>query len=111
MRDAATQEALRSIASDTVTTSYADLGGVFTGNILSISVINGSDKAMVISLDDGTTDHFYLPPQSSEQISFGDFDHAIPAGSQPQVKLLAAGAATAGTLVAIHATVSKSLGI
>lgn len=107
-RNQAEFEAIRRIASETVTTGFANLGAVFGQNVVEITVRNDSDKTMVFSLDGGTTEHLELSAGSKETIDLGDKGLALPGGLQPQVKLLVAGAATAGTNVTISALVAKS---
>lgn len=110
-RNLANQEAMRQLAGSAVTTSYANLGAVLAGNALVIVFTNGADKDMVVSLDGGTTDHIYLPAGSVKALDLGDKDLGITAGAQIQVKLLAAGAATAGPLVTAEVTTWKNLTI
>ena len=106
-RDPAKVEPLRSLAADTITTSYVDLGGLTTNNVLEILLTNGSDKLMMISLNDGTDDHAQLPPQSVVNLSPGSYAHALEGGRQIQVKLNVAGAAVANTLVSALIIISK----
>ena len=110
-RDAAKIEALKSIVSASVTATYADLGVALAANAAEILFVNGSDKLMIVSADDGTTDHFQLPPTSQVRWTAGSSDLSLDAGSQLQVKLFTAGAATAGALVSATVTTSKPLTI
>jgi hypothetical protein len=107
-RDPGKLEEIRRLDAASVLTSYLDLGPVFSGNVVSLIVRNPSDKAIVISLDDGTTDHLELPPTSSEKIDLGPSGIELDGGTQPQVKLLVAGAATTGVNVSISAVVAKT---
>lgn len=97
-RDAAQFDAMRSIASNAVTATYANLGSALTKNALILGLHNGSDKLMIISLDGGTSDHIQLPAGTHKIVDLGGAGVAA-ASIQIAVKLNVAGAATAGALV------------
>ena len=98
-RDAAKFDAMRSLASDAVTATYADLGAVLDENALIVTLHNGSDKLMIVSVDDGVTDFMQLPPATFKPLDLGAANIGAKGGIQIQVKLNVAGAATAGALV------------
>ncbi len=110
-RDAASVEALRSLAADIITTDYLNLGGLTLSNVLEIMLTNGSDKLMIVSLNGGTTDHAQLPPQSDLPLRPGAYDHALEGGIQIAVKLHVAGAAAVNTLVTAVVIITKPLTI
>lgn len=110
-RDAARVEALRSLAADTITTNYLNLGDLTLSNVLEIMLTNGSNKLMIISLNGGTNDHAQLPPQSDLPLRPGSYDHALEGGIQLAVKLHVAGAAAANTLVTAVVVTTKPLTI
>lgn len=108
-RDAARVEPLRSLAADTITTNYTNLGSLTLSNVLEIIFTNGSDKLMIVSFNGGTTDHAQLPPQSDLPLRPGSYDHALEGGIQLAVKLNTAGTAAANTLVTAVVITTKPL--
>lgn len=107
-RDPAEFEAIRRVASETIDEStWTDLGGVLSHNVVEFIVRNDSDKTMKISFDGGTTEHLELSAGSKENFTPGSSNLAMEGGIQISAQLLVAGAATAGTNVTVSSLINK----
>ena len=98
-------ETLRSMASDSVTVDYEALGAALTETPHIAMFVNGSDKAVLISFD-GTNPHIHLVAGASATLDYGN-SGALQQSTQIYVKLVAAGAASAGALVTAMLVVPK----
>ena len=78
-----------SVAHGSITGSYANLGSPTDNPLFMVRFVNGCNTAMWVSID-GTNNHFYVLPTSSESDSLQDkaVDKvlALPKGTQFRIK-------------------------
>lgn len=88
-------EAIREIAAGSLTTSYQNLGGVFTRDAFRIWIVNNTNGDIYVSLD-GTTNNMKLPALSGRSYDNKTNDMYIKSGTQFQVKWDSAPGAPSG---------------
>lgn len=79
-------ETLRRVTGTALTGNYQDLGAVLTGNAEIVILATDCDKPILVSFDDGTTDHFRLPGTSSVVLDLRTNNLQLAGGLQVQVK-------------------------
>jgi hypothetical protein len=90
-------EAVREIAAASLTTSFQNLGGVFTRDSFRIWISNNTNGDIYLSTD-GATNNIKIPALTGRAYDNKTNDMFLKAGTQFQVKWVAAPGAPAGWL-------------
>lgn len=78
-------EAVREIAAGDITTSFQNLGGVFTRDSFRIWLTNNTNGDWYLTID-GTTNNLKIPAQSGRAYDNKTNDMYLKAGTQFQIK-------------------------
>lgn len=89
-------QALASVDFSSLSTSYTNLITP-AGNTKVLDTVNDTDIGIIVSLDNGVTDHYYMPPKSAREIRLADINlHQsgivrikVPSGSGTEGKVYA----------------------
>jgi len=90
-------EAVREIAAASITTSFQNLGGVFTRDSFRIWISNNTNGDVYLSTD-GTTNNLKIPALTGRAYDNKTNDMFVKSATQFQVKWVAAPVAPAGWL-------------
>ena len=90
-------EAVREIAAASITTSFQNLGGVFTRDSFRIWISNNTNGDVYLSTD-GATNNLKIPALTGRAYDNKTNDMFVKSGTQFQVKWVAAPGAPAGWL-------------
>ena len=100
-------EALRSLAFGSISSTYADVGTLTTHAIYQVTITNDTNATMIFSKDDGSTDWVAIPAGVTRTFDYlrkneGNQTALIPVGTQFQVKDTGAAASSGAVYISVE---------